>query len=409
MNKSVIKRILAASISAVVILTCTPSTTYAEYAGGAYMTMTEVEVLDSSAKSKSSDLYARSDFSEYSTNFIYNQLSSKEKEMWNDLDSYCIEYLTTDRNFTDDNVGFVQYATSDMTDDEATNIAYLFALSNPQYYFLNMNFYYGTAKSDKYISCGTYKSFMKGMNRRNASETIFTYVDDIVAQAASLSTEDKLAYFHDEIANHITYKDNGYSQSVYSAVLGEGICAGYSMLFEMMCNASNIDCYCTTSECHQWNKVRINDNWYNVDVTFDDAEGETPYYDYYLKNDKAYKNLAGNTYHIEEDMWDDISAPCSLDSGSTIGKRGVVPKTTGRSAKAKITYEKTAKGYRVTILADKNSKVYYTKNGSSPSVARNKCNLYTKPFTVKNLKALKKIRVITTTPKKLDSKVTKIS
>ena len=38
----------------------------------------------------------------------------------------------------------------------------------------------------------------------------------------------------------------------------------------MMCNGSGIDAVAVTSYYHEWNKVRLNDSWYNVDCTWDE-------------------------------------------------------------------------------------------------------------------------------------------
>lgn len=59
---------------------------------------------------------------------------------------------------------------------------------------------------------------------------------------------------------------NGYSQ-----------CSGYSRSFSLMMRMAGIPCAEVISvpeEKHEWNMARINGEWYNVDVTFDDGTEE---------------------------------------------------------------------------------------------------------------------------------------
>ncbi len=96
------------------------------------------------------------------------------------------------------------------------------------------------------------------------------------------------------------------------------VCAGYSQAFEMMCNGSGIDAVAVTSYYHEWNKVRLNDSWYNVDCTWDDADG-TIYYGYFERSDNYYDtvNYSSYVFHAEEDIWEGYLPACTIDSGAT--------------------------------------------------------------------------------------------
>lgn len=67
------------------------------------------------------------------------------------------------------------------------------------------------------------------------------------------------------------------SFNAYGALIeGIAVCEGYSEAFKLLCDRAGIDCIIVTGELdgvgHAWNRVRINDKWYDVDVTNNDKE-----------------------------------------------------------------------------------------------------------------------------------------
>jgi transglutaminase-like putative cysteine protease len=79
---------------------------------------------------------------------------------------------------------------------------------------------------------------------------------------------------------------NGYG----SLIEGEAVCEGYAGAFNAILNADGIETRLIESSAmnHVWSMVKVNDAWYNCDVTFDDKTPDTKNnadYDYLLKND----------------------------------------------------------------------------------------------------------------------------
>lgn len=106
---------------------------------------------------------------------------------------------------------------------------------------------------------------------------------------------DKLLYFHDEIISYCNYnQENENSRSAYGCLVeGKASCEGYSKALLELCDAAGIDCVIVTGTAasnsqairHMWNKVRISGRWYNVDLSWDDADVGSEY-DYFLVTDK---------------------------------------------------------------------------------------------------------------------------
>ncbi|MCR4842350.1 MAG: fibronectin type III domain-containing protein [Eubacterium sp.] len=348
----------------------------------------------------------------YSTNFFYNQLSSKERKLWNALDKVCRKLLTGTSSLSRNLIGFVEYDSS-LSLADAVDVAYMFVLSNPQYYFLNNGFYWDSYNSSNYMTMSVYSDFNSGSARKKATKKLFKKAKAWIKAASKLKTDEaKVLYFHDKIANKVDYEEDDYgtetyNQSAYSVFCGtETVCAGYSMAFCLLCNGAGIDCINVTSDEHQWNRVCLSDNWFNVDVTADDTyvSGQIVY-TYYLKSDAAYKKLAGKDVHTAEEMWDGMLMKCKLNTSSKNLTVGSVPSVESRTSVPVITYKKVSGGYKVTIKGKtKGSWIYYTLSGSTPETAYSKCYRYTGSFTVSSRATLKKLRVIAVAPKKLVSK-----
>lgn len=120
--------------------------------------------------------------------------------------------------------------------------------------------------------------------------------------------------FHDWLVNNNTY-DMSFKESSYTAagalMTGYAVCDGYSKAFDLLCYLSGIDCVrivgratnsAGTAGAHAWNKVKIDGQWYNVDITWDDPVSSKPIlrYDYFLISDSA---LGRNHYWTAYSFW----------------------------------------------------------------------------------------------------------
>jgi hypothetical protein len=100
-------------------------------------------------------------------------------------------------------------------------------------------------------------------------------------------------YVHDALMEMVEYDENSdMNQSAYSAlVLGRSVCAGYARSFQYLMQQLGIPCYyCTgtSGEDHAWNIIKLDQTYYNVDVTWDDTNPAT--YDYFNKSDQEFAN-----------------------------------------------------------------------------------------------------------------------
>lgn len=167
-------------------------------------------------------------------------------------------------------------------------------------------FWMETAYSGKYVRSGQCVEIDLRFNRtaRNleSAKSLFDEnANQILSGAQNLSDNyEQEKYVHDALIDRITYNMGAeMNQSAYSALVnGQTVCAGYARAFQYLMQQLEIPCYyCTgfAGESHAWNIIMLDDDFYNVDTTWDDTGNGT--YDYFNKTDADYASS-----HIRRDL-----------------------------------------------------------------------------------------------------------
>lgn len=89
-------------------------------------------------------------------------------------------------------------------------------------------------------------------------------------------------YLNDYLAEHCVYDTDGKNKHTSYGALAQGraVCDGYSHAFQLLCHHLGIDCTViegtsdfnnNADDGHMWNCISLNDNWYHVDVTWNDS------------------------------------------------------------------------------------------------------------------------------------------
>jgi|GEM_PF-5040188 len=113
-------------------------------------------------------------------------------------------------------------------------------------------------------------------------------INELVSMAEEKTKEEKIRFFHDYLVNTCTY-DMTFSHSrPYDCLIGgASTCNGYSIAFYNLCTAAGIEVEYIAGgtftnnnpAAHSWNRVKLDDdNWYYIDVTWDDCIGSDQYY-----------------------------------------------------------------------------------------------------------------------------------
>ena len=360
-----------------------------------------------------SSAYYNSTWEKYGSYYFYNQLSSKEKAYWDALNKVCLKYMTTQADAAKYNISGTTYYCIDSVFSSALSLSriveiyQIFRYSNPQYYFLKNGVIPLLSNGAYGIAACVYPAFVKGSARATATKKVQSQVSSWQKKIDACSTdEEKVKIIHDLIIDKVEYnnsfydadfsEDTAYSQSAYSVFCTDlTVCAGYSQAFEMMCNGSGIDAVAVTSKDHEWNKVRLNDSWYNVDCTWDDVSGGIYYY-YFERSDYVFDSDPADIYksHTEESIWDGYLPVCAIDTGSTYTAPGTLPSVTQTAAQPVISASVSGTSYKVKITsATSGAAIYYTTDGSEPNAAYSKGTRYTGAFTVAPGKTVRAVAV----------------
>lgn len=195
-------------------------------------------------------------------------------------------------------------------DDKMDFVSTLFLLSP----------YYSQGKMEPYIYANYWfdEETFKIVPRYQIEENTKTYMTDeeaeqvenqlkVLVDYANKNYEtdyDKAYYFAQWLAENNEYQfdsnpDNIIENNMYGALVkGLSQCSGFAQSFAILCQRVGIPSYSVTGNTkekvrpegysgeHQWNIVKLNDNWSYVDVTGMVANGR-PYYFYYFDRSKV--------------------------------------------------------------------------------------------------------------------------
>ena len=167
-------------------------------------------------------------------------------------------------------------------------------------------FWLETGYSGKYMGNGQcveidlkYNSTINDLE--GAKQKFDAAAQNLLSGAENLGSDyEKEKYVHDALAAAVIYDLTAdRNQSAYSALVdGKSVCAGYARAYQYLLQQLGIPCYYCTGYSggnHAWNIVKLDDGYYNVDVTWDDANNIR--YDYFNKTDADFAST-----HVRQDL-----------------------------------------------------------------------------------------------------------
>lgn len=161
----------------------------------------------------------------------------------------------------------------------------------PQLFYIKTGYGYKQDMSGKIAEIDLMYLFQDSQVE-SAREQLEKSASRIIAKAEATNSDfDKEVIVHDALMELNSYnKSATMNQSAYSALVnGQTVCAGYARAFQYICMEMDIPCYyCTgyAGEKHAWNIIKLEDDYYNVDVTWDDTAPNT--HDYFNCSDADY-------------------------------------------------------------------------------------------------------------------------
>ncbi|WP_051204973.1 Ig-like domain-containing protein [Butyrivibrio sp. VCD2006] len=197
--------------------------------------------------------------------------------------------------------------------------------------------YYDTTEDKYYVSAAAVAQYPYDYSAMN--NKFMNAANRLLSSIPNGTTElEKEVYIHDALIDNVSYYRGKSTPwhicyTGYGALVeGSAVCDGYSQAFSYLLNKVNIDSFVVTggvgasaevatNNGHAWNRVKIDDDWYEVDSTWDDGndtEDVDERHAYFNMTTDAIENL-GSDSHLRVDPY--------------IGTRMDEPKATGSKYK----------------------------------------------------------------------------
>ncbi len=230
-------------------------------------------------------------------NFYYNQLDEYGKiiydKLYKNLDKLKTGTYTADFDLTFDEL-LHQEDGSDILNNSFQLAINALTFDNPELFYIDITKINLITQITTRAFSTTYRISIGGNGQNYLSEDFdglssvnaeVSNIENIKNDIISKTGEDKvenLKIVHDYLVDTIEYNveagKNVYN--IYGALVNkQAVCEGYARAYKLILDELGIPCIiaCGTgrnssgeTESHAWNYVQIDDNWYAVDVTWDD-------------------------------------------------------------------------------------------------------------------------------------------
>lgn len=136
--------------------------------------------------------------------------------------------------------------------------------------------------SDGYVTKVSLEYLFPQDKMQEAYEKFWVMTTPVIYYASMLPDEmSKIKYVHDYICLSTVYdsavagtpNNGGLKQTAYSCAVDYlTVCAGYAACFQYYMHQLGIPCTRLDSDSHRWNLLKVNGQYYQMDVTWDDEE-----------------------------------------------------------------------------------------------------------------------------------------
>lgn len=250
--------------------------------------------------------------------FYYTQLDDVSKIIYSSIEknidslkktNYSLDFSTTFNDLLNTSTGSYKLNTA----FQSALDAYFY--DHPEVFYLDKGSF---CLSTKCISMGTLKTYMveikpkdnsflhKNFNSEQEANLAIKQVENvknnILDTIEDYNIYDKIKYVHNLLVNSIEYDSNFTNDNIYDIygafTAKKAVCEGYSKAFKYIMDNLGIECILVCGSTvtisdetisHMWNYVKLNSEWYGVDVTWDDpiinggSVKNNLRYDYFLK------------------------------------------------------------------------------------------------------------------------------
>ena len=174
-----------------------------------------------------------------------------------------------------------------ITKEEFYDTMHALNYDNPEAFWWDDDYSYWT-NSDETVTNFVFKYWLNGSELEQKYQEFWNATTPIIYYASNLPDDmSKIKYIHDYICLSCEYNNDavssgntgGKQQSAYSgSVEYKTICGGYAALFQYYMQQLGIPCAKIRSTKHAWNFLQVNGQYYQMDITWNDADLIPTYY-----------------------------------------------------------------------------------------------------------------------------------
>ena len=196
-----------------------------------------------------------------------------------------------------------------MSEFDIREVINAYIYDNPHIFWLENLFGYAYADEDTIVE---FYSVLSADECEDCIRLFNKKIDELMSSLESgLSEYDREKILHDKLLSGCRYKTGVESSkdgwqyfSAYGAVVtGEAVCEGYAKAMQILLSKAGIPCLTLRGESngvsHMWNIVELNNEWYHLDPTWDDNDGDGFIIYEYFNLDS--ENI-GRTHRINADI-----------------------------------------------------------------------------------------------------------
>lgn len=258
------------------------------------------------------NLYAFSRNS-YASTYAYDQLNSEnKKDAYKNMQYGAYLFHNSNDDVKEVNGYYpamkIDVKNCNLSIEEIEKVYFSFYYDNPEYYWLDTISYYYSLNTGKVstVVLNVSEEYAQSSVRNALTETIERNIENYLNFVTLMSTDfEKELIIHEALIYYCdyAYKSNGSPEDSAFAhnIVGvfdddpntNPVCEGYAKAFLLLMSATGIDCGFvggfTSGGAHAWNQVKLDNEWYNIDVTWDDPGGKNISYSYFNITDEKLK------------------------------------------------------------------------------------------------------------------------
>ena len=211
----------------------------------------------------------------------------------------------------------------------------------PEFFWLsgyvraNAEYIEGSKIGNVTISFGVF-DYWKDKNLNDARREFNSALISITNRVSRIDGDyERVKFLHDYIISKVTYDEEAYREgdaadektqalpyTAYGALLeGKALCGGYAKLFELVMHTLGYECEYVTGTAgggpHAWNLIKLEGDYYYIDLTWDDLDDNVSLYTYFCVNDEMLSrthtldsasysvetNATKYNYHVSEGLY----------------------------------------------------------------------------------------------------------